>query len=556
MFLPTTAAELRALGWHQPDIILVAGDAYIDSPHMGVAVIGQYLLKHGFKTAIIAQPSIHHGRDISRLGEPRLFWGVTAGAIDSMVANYTATKKFRNHDDYTPGGVNIRPNRATIVYSNLIRRYFKNTRPIVLGGIEASLRRIAHYDYWDDAVRRSILFDTKADILAYGMAEKTVIDLAEALDKESEWKQIRGICYIAATPDPDKRNLPSFEGVSSDKDAFRKMSKLFHRHADDPCRGFVQKHGDRYLIHNPPSPPPTTAQLDEIYDLGFERDAHPFCKTGEIRALDTIKQSITTHRGCFGGCHFCSIAVHQGKRIISRSHQSILREVIAIRDTARFNGIIYDLGGPTANMFACSCAKDWTCKDRSCLVPQACPNLQFGHVAQIKLFREIRTLPGIKKVFIASGIRTDLVMADRMHGKTYIGKLAAHHVSGQIKLAPEHSEPDILALMNKPPLGPLMQFKALFDHAAAASGLRLFATYYLIAAHPGCTPAHMQCLKRFLSSTLKAAPEQVQIFTPTPSTLSTTMYYCETDLAGKRLFCEKSVSGKQQQKTSCIPHQK
>lgn len=553
MFLPTTAIELQSLGWERPDVILVTGDAYIDSPHMGVSIIGRYLLKHGFKTAIIAQPAVDHGRDISRLGEPRLFWGVTAGAIDSMVANYTATLKSRRQDDYTPGGANIRPNRAAIVYTNLIRQYFKQTRPIVLGGIEASLRRIAHYDYWDNAVRRSILFDAKADILAYGMAEKTVIDLARTLQAGRDWKSVNGICYIGATPDTDKIPLPSFQEVTDDKTAFLRMSKLFHRHAGDMTRGLVQRHGDRYLIHNPPSPALTTDELDEIYDLDYERDAHPFYKTGEIRALDTIKQSITTHRGCIGGCNFCSIAVHQGKRITSRSRRSILREAAVISRHKPFNGMIYDLGGPTANMFGCTCLKDWGCKDKSCLIPKPCPNLRFGHGAQIGLLREIRKQPGVKKVFIASGIRPDLIMADRNDGKTYIRELAGHHVSGQIKLAPEHSEPDILKLMNKPPLESLLHFKSLFDAAAVDAGLRLFATYYVIAAHPGCTVAHMQHLKQVLSSKLRAAPEQVQIFTPTPATLSTAMYYCEMDLTGKRLFCEKNLREKEKQKSILRP---
>jgi uncharacterized radical SAM protein YgiQ len=549
MFLPTTAQELKSLGWERPDIILVTGDTYIDSPHIGVAVIGKYLLKHGFKTAIIAQPSISSGIDIQRLGEPRLFWGVTAGSIDSMVANYTALHKYRHQDDYTPGGVNIRPNRATIVYTNLIRQHAKTTKPIVLGGIEASLRRIAHFDYWDDAVRRSILFDAKADILAYGMAERTMLELTRALSEGADWKRLKGICYIAHRPDEGNHtHLASFEDVSTSKDAFRTMSGLFHHSADQTSKGFIQKHGDRYLIHNPPGSPLSTSDLDEISDLDFERDAHPYYRTGEIRALDTIKQSITTHRGCFGQCNFCSIAVHQGRRVISRSEKSILQEVLQIREKPGFNGILYDVGGPTANMFGTSCLKGWTCKNKHCLMPKPCPNLKFGHQAQINLLRNVRRVPGVKKVFLASGIRPDLVMADKEVGQRYIEELAGHHVSGQIKLAPEHSEPEVLALMNKPSIQSLRQFKAAFDKACDRWGHRYFMTYYLIAAHPGCTLQHMQCLKDFLSSGLKAAPEQVQIFTPTPATLSSTMYYCETDMAGNGLFCEKRPAGKQKQK--------
>ncbi len=547
MFLPTTPQELESLGWERPDVILVTGDAYIDSPHIGVALIGKYLLKQGFKTALIAQPATARGDDIQRLGEPRLFWGVTAGSIDSLVANYTALKKFRQHDDYTPGGINKRPNRAAIVYTNLIRQYFKNTRPIILGGIEASLRRIAHYDYWDDAVRRSILFDAKADLLAYGMAEKTVLDLAQALSEGRDWRQVPGICYVSKTPEGNNIPLPSFEDVSTDKQAFRLMSALFAKHTGQRARGFVQKHGDRFLIHNPAPPPLSTAELDEIYDLDFERDAHPYYKTGEIRALETIKQSLTSHRGCFGQCNFCAIALHQGRRVVSRSPASILKEALRIKKKPGFNGIIYDVGGPTANMFGTACRKGWACQDKHCLMPKPCPNLSFGHQAQIELLQRLRDIPGIKKVCLSSGIRSDLVIADKAYGKHYIERLARHHVSGQIKLAPEHSEPEVLALMNKPAPPSLLEFKALFHKACAASGQRLFMTYYLMAAHPGCTSRHMQRLKDFLSAALITTPEQIQIFTPTPATISTTLYYCETDMAGKRIFCEKSLAGKEQQ---------
>jgi len=548
MFLPTTDQELKALGWERPDVILVTGDAYIDSPNMGVSVIGKHLMKHGFKTAIIAQPSSQSGDDIKRLGEPVLFWGVTAGAIDSMVANYTATKKFRRQDDYTPGGINTRPNRATICYTNLIRQHFKHTKPIILGGIEASLRRIAHYDYWDDAIRRAILFDAKADILAYGMAEKTVIDLARTFQKGADWRHIQGICYISDRPEGDCITLPSFEEASRHKESFRQMSDLFHKHADHPSRGFIQKHGNRYLIHNPPSPPLSSAALDEISDLDFERDVHPYYKTGEIRALETIKQSLTTHRGCFGQCNFCSIAIHQGRMVVSRSAKSIMNEVLRIKQKPGFNGIIYDVGGPTANMFGTSCSKGWACHNKHCLMPKPCPNLKFGHQTQIGLLRNIRNLAGIKKVFVTSGIRPDLVMADKEIGKRYIEQLVRHHVSGQIKLAPEHSEPDILSLMNKPSLTSLVQFKVLFDRACERWGRRYFMTYYLIAAHPGCTFKHMQHLRDFLSSGLKTMPEQIQIFTPLPGAISSTMYYCETDMTGNRLFCEKSLAGMQKQK--------
>ncbi len=548
MFLPTTAAELKSLGWKQPDVILVTGDTYIDSPQIGAAVIGKYLWKHGFKTALIAQPAVGDGRDITRLGVPALFWGVTAGSIDSMVANYTRLNKFRHQDDYTPGGVNVRPNRATIVYTNLIRQHFKPAQPIVLGGIEASLRRIAHYDCWDDAVRRSLLFDAKADILAYGMAEKTVIELAAAFRDGADWRNIKGICYITSTPAGGKILLPSFDEVAAHKPAFRRMSLLFDRHADHPSPGFIQQHGDRFLIHNPPPPPLSTTELDEVSDLEFAGDAHPYYKTGEIRALATIKQSITTHRGCIGHCNFCAIAVHQGRQVVSRSPQSIMAEAARISQAAGFNGIIYDVGGPTANMYGLSCRKGWACQNKHCLMPKICPQLGFGHRAQIEILRLLLGLPGIKKVFVASGIRPDLVMADQEQGRRYIAQLARHHVSGQIKLAPEHSESAVLKLMNKPAPESLIKFKDAFDSACAASGKSYYMTYYLMAAHPGCTKEHMQRLKSFLASGLKTTPEQAQIFTPTPATLSTAMYHCETDMAGNKIFCEKNLQAMQKQK--------
>jgi uncharacterized radical SAM protein YgiQ len=548
MYLPTTAEEIRALGWDRPDVILVTGDAYIDSPHIGVAVIGKYLLKHGFRTAVIAQPSLEGGSDIGRLGEPRLFWGVTAGCIDSMVANYTPLKKFRNQDDYTPGGVNTRPDRATIAYTNLIRRYFKKTKPIVLGGIEASLRRIAHYDYWSDTVRRSILFDSKADIIAYGMAEVTAVELARALAEGGDWKHIKGICYISPTPVDDYTRLPSFDEVSADKQSFLEMTSLFHGKIDDADTGFVQKHGDRFLIHNPPRPLLTTRELDEICDLEFEYGVHPYYGAGEVRALETIKQSITTHRGCFGGCSFCSIAVHQGRGVVSRSARSIVKEAERIARRPGFNGIIYDVGGPTANMYGATCEKGWRCSRKSCLMPGICPNLKFGHGEQLELLGELMKIPKVKKVFVSSGIRHDMVIADGEHGARYVDGLVKHHISGQIKLAPEHSVDEVLTLMNKPSIDSLIRFKAMFDEASRRAGFRRYLTYYIIAAHPGCTPEHMRALRVFMSAELKLIPEQVQIFTPTPSTLSTAMYHCGTDMSGREIFCEKGLKGMQRQK--------
>ncbi len=548
MFMPTTKEELNTLGWDIPDIIIVTGDTYIDSPFIGVAVIGKHLIKHGFKVAVIAQPSIHSSKDIIRLGEPRLFWGVTAGSIDSTVANYTASRKYRRQDDFTPGGMNNRPNRASIVYCNLIRKYFKNTKPVVLGGLEASLRRIAHFDVFDSAVRRSILPDSKADVLVYGMAEKTIVELAQAFRDQTDWKGIAGICYMAGQAVPSFHRLPSYESVRDTPAEFLKMSIDFHRFAGDTAVGFIQKHGNRFLVHNPPQKPVTSDELDQIYEMDFEHDVHPFYKTGKVKALDTIRQSVTAHRGCFGQCHFCAIAVHQGKQIISRTPKSIIREITKHTKKPGFNGIIYDIGGPTANMYGTKCKQNWKCRNKRCLQPRPCPNLIPGHKTQMDILSQITKIPGVKKVFVSSGIRHDLVMIDEKWRNAYIEQLVRYHISGQIKVAPEHSEESVLRLMNKPSVDTVLQFKKLFANACRKFRKRYFLTYYLMAAHPGCSPQNMRRLNAFLINRLKTIPEQIQIFTPTPATLSTAMYHCETDLQGNRIYCDKTVNQMARQK--------
>jgi uncharacterized radical SAM protein YgiQ len=381
------------------------------------------------------------------------------------------------------------------------------------------------------------------------MSEKTVIEIAEALNKGVEWRKIKGICYISKTPVEAYTALSSFEAVRTDRQEFFRMFKLFSQGIENPDIGFFQQHGDRFLIHNPAPAPLTTEELDEIYSLDFERDAHPFYKTGEIRGLKTIRQSVTTHRGCIGQCSFCAIAVHQGRKVVSRSIESVVSEVKRMTCLPKFNGIVYDVGGPTANMYGICCMKGGTaCSDRSCLMPEPCPKLRFGHERQMALLDKIMAVPGVKKVFISSGIRHDMVIADRKHGKTYLELLVDGHISGQIKIAPEHSESEVLSLMNKPDIKTAMRFKELFDAICKAAKKKVFMTYYLMAAHPGCSLDHMVRLKNFLKSGLKHLPEQVQVFTPTPSTLSTAMYYCETDAAGKRIFCEKDPDAKERQK--------
>ncbi len=355
MFIPTTSEEVKNMGWDSLDIILVSGDTYIDSSYNGTALIGKWLMKNGFKVGVIAQPDINSPKDITRLGEPNLYWAVSAGCVDSMVANYTATKKRRHKDDFTPGGENDRrPDRASIVYTGLIRRFFKGSSiPIVLGGIEASLRRITHYDYWSNKLRRSLLFDAKADILSYGMGEKSMLELAKAIHSNKNWTNIRGLSYISREPNRKYINLPSFEECVQDKFKFIEMFNTFYKNCDPiTANGLNQKHGERYLVQNPPSETFSSNMLDEIYEMDYERDVHPYYKKdGVVRALDTIRYSLTTHRECYGECNFCAIAIHQGRTVSSRSESSIIKEITTITEDKKFKGHISDVGGPTANMY-------------------------------------------------------------------------------------------------------------------------------------------------------------------------------------------------------------
>lgn len=564
MFLPTTRKELDQLGWDQLDVILVTGDSYIDSPFIGIAVIGKVLSHAGYRVGVIAQPDINSDEDICRLGEPRLFWGVSGGSIDSMVANYTALKKKRKSDDYTPGGKNDRrPDRATIVYANLIRRFSKNTRPIVLGGIEASLRRIAHYDFWSDRIRSSILFDAKANYLLYGMAEKSIVELADGLKVGDDVRNIRGLCYISNKKDfetipDDYMELPACETVKMDKYSLIDMFHIFYQNSDPlTAKGLYQKHGTRYLVQNPPSPCLTQNELDEVYALDFERAQHPYYESqGKVKALQTIRFSIPTHRGCYGECNFCSIAVHQGRTVQWRSSKSILTEVRELTQSPDFKGYIMDLGGPTANMYGIECRKKITrghCQKKRCLYPVVCPLLKADHRKQLDLLKQIRQIAGVKKVFVASGIRYDLLLSDESHGKQYLQEIVNHHVSGQMKIAPEHTEEKVLNKMGKPGTDSLIKFKELFDQMSRAAGKKQFLTYYFIAAHPGCTEKDMQNMKRFISQKLKMYPEQVQIFTPLPSTYSALMYATEMDpFTREPIFVEKELRKKAWQKAIIV----
>ncbi|OBW60930.1 YgiQ family radical SAM protein [Dehalococcoides mccartyi] len=564
MFLPTTPQELAKLGWDRPDIILVTGDSYIDSPFIGSALIGKVLSRAGYRVAIIAQPDIHSDTDICRLGEPRLFWGVTAGSVDSMVANYTSLKKKRKSDDYTPGGVNNRrPDQASIVYTNLIKQYFKHTRPIVLGGIEASLRRVAHYDFWTDRIRPSILFDAKADYLLYGMAEKAILELAAALKNGTEVRDIRGLCYIAGAEESAGKRagylaLPPFEAVEKDANALTDMFHTFYQNNDAlSAKGLYQQTGNRYLIQNPPPRPFSQKEMDEIYELDFERAQHPYYqKQGAVKALETIRFSIQSHRGCYGECNFCAIAMHEGRTVQWRSPESILAEARILAGYPDFKGYIQDIGGPTANMYGFECEKklkEGACADKRCLYPQVCPSLKVNHHKQLEMLKKVRTVTGIKKVFAASGIRYDLLLADRQYGEQYLKELVQHHISGQMKVAPEHTQATVLNKMGKPGISGLLRFKELFDRMNKKFGKEQFLTYYLIAAHPGCTRSDMQKLRQFTRDNLKMNPEQVQIFLPAPSTYSSLMYCTGLDpFTKKPLFVEKDPKNKEQQKNIAV----
>ncbi len=556
-FIPTLPEEVEARGWDGLDIIIVSGDTYIDSAYNGAAVIGRHLIDHGFRVGIICQPDVSSEADITRLGTPELFWSVTAGSVDSMVANHSPTRKFRKEDDFTPGGVNDRrPDRACIVYTNLIRRYSKGAT-VVLGGIEASLRRIAHYDFWSDSVRRSVLPDSKADIITYGMAERSNLELAQALRDGRDWKGIRGICYMSPEAPDGYLELPSYESVSDGREKnpdFIRMFRVFRENCDPvTAKGLVQAHADRYLVQNPPQPCLTAEELDRVHSLDYTNEVHPYyAAQGQVRAMDTIGNSITTHRGCYGDCSFCAIAVHQGRRVVSRSADSIVAEAERIAAVPGFDGVIRDVGGPTANMYGIECTRKaamGACTDRRCLLPQPCDKLPLDHRPQIRLLERIAAVPGVRKVFVSSGVRHDMVVHDRAHGREYLEHLTANNVSGQLKIAPEHISRRVLELMGKPGPNVLLDFKDMFDTANRRAGREQFLTYYFMAAHPGCYQSDMEELGDFARSELRTNPEQVQVFTPTPSTLSTMMYHTRRDLEDTRdIKSEHSIPMRQRQK--------
>ena len=481
--------------------------------------------------------------------------GVTGGCVDSMVANYTALKKKRHSDDLTPGGENNkRPDRALIKYTNLIKQYYKSNKPIVLGGVEASLRRIVHYDYWDDKLRKPVIFDCKADVLVYGAGEVTILELTEKIKNQEDYSEVRGICIIGKETKKGFIEIPSFDECKEDKDKFAKMFKEFYRN-NDPlnAKGLVQKIDNRFLIQNPPQFLPSKDYLDRIHEYDYERDVHPYYKKqGKVKALDTVQFSVEIHRGCYGECNFCSITVHQGRRINSRSKESIIREIKNITKHKDFKGYINDIGGPTANMYENQCDiqdNHGACKAKRCSFPNLCDQMDNNHKPLIDLMAELRKIPGIKKIFVGSGVRYDLVISDKKNGERYLKDVVEHHISGQMKIAPEHIDNGVLSLMGKPSGRDVKDFRDKFYELTKKAGKKQFLTYYFIAGHPGCDGEDMRNLKDFVNNELKLQPEQVQVFTPTPSTYSTLMYYLEKNpMTNEIIFVEKSLKAKKVQK--------
>ena len=526
--------ELEALGIGQPDFVLVSGDAYVDHPSFGAALIARVLQGNGYTVGVIAQPDWHSAEDFTRLGRPKLAFLITSGNIDSMVNHYTAGKKRRNQDAYSPGGkTGFRPDRATIVYANRAREAYRGV-PVILGGIEASLRRFAHYDYWDNRVRNSNLFDAGADLLVYGMGESQIVAIADALSGGLPVEQITyipGTCYRTGSLERvyDYELLPSVESVANDKRAYAEAFMAQYRN-QDAVRGktLVQPHGNAYLIANPPAPPLLRAQLDEIYDLPFTRKAHPSYRE-PIPALSEVEFSLASCRGCFGECSFCALTFHQGRIVQSRSHESLLKEAELLSMLPHFKGYIHDVGGPTANFRAPACKRQLefgACPDKRCIGFTRCPKLEVSHEEYVQLLRKLRCVPGVKKVFIRSGVRYDYVMYDK--DDTFLNELVEHHISGQLKVAPEHVDARVLKLMGKPDCSLYDKFVQKYECANEKKGLDQYIVPYFISAHPGADLNSAILLAQYLKRTGQR-PEQVQDFYPTPGTISTCMYYTGFD---------------------------
>ncbi|WP_045222668.1 YgiQ family radical SAM protein [Desulfonatronum thioautotrophicum] len=579
-FLPTTRQEMLKLGWEELDILLVNGDAYVDHPAFGVSLLGRWLIANGFRVGIIAQPRWDILDDLQRMGRPRLFAGVGAGALDSMLAHYTAFRKARRDDAYTPGGVSgARPNRACIVYANLLRRAFPGLF-ITLGGIEASLRRIAHYDFWTDKIRRSILLDSKADLLLYGMAERGILELARLLAHHTSHAKTSGAssrpfapqrpgvhallqipgaafaCRPEELPElPSVLKLPSQEAIQSSPDALLEATTLLEKHVHQGHDTALHQTGNRLLVLTPPATPLTETEMDALYELPFARRAHPGYDK-PIPAAEMIASSITSHRGCGGGCSFCSLALHQGRWISSRSKRSILDEVRRMSAIAHWQGVISDVGGPSANMWQATCARDKgikgkhdPCRRASCLHPKICRFFQVDQQGQVSMLENIRSLPGVRHVRVASGVRFDLLLRDAQAAEGLIQGF----VGGQLKLAPEHASDTVLHLMRKPSFAVFEQFLDLFQRQSARAGKQQFVVPYLMSGFPGCTEQDMTDLDHWLCGK-GWRPQQVQCFVPTPGTMATAMYHAGKDPTGNPIYVARSDAQRLAQHRILIPN--
>ena len=548
-FLPVTMEECRERGIEQPDFVYVCGDAYVDHSSFGAAIICRLLESRGYSVGMIAQPDWKDPESIQVFGEPRLGFLVSAGNMDSMVNHYTVSKKHRQKDAYSPGGeMGHRPDRAVIVYGNLIRRTYKKT-PIILGGIEASLRRMGHYDYWSDQVKRSVLLDSGADMISYGMGEHSIVEIADALASGLDVKDItfiRGTVYRCKSVEhiPEPLYLPSFEEIKEKKEQYARSFGIQHQNTDPyQAKVLIEDYGNQgYVVQNPPAYPLTEQEMDDVYHLPFMRTYHPmYEKKGGIPAIEEIRFSLTSNRGCFGGCNFCALTFHQGRILQTRSHDSILKEAEKMTEDPDFKGYIHDVGGPTADFRYPSCKKQLTkgvCKERQCLFPSPCKNLTVDHKDYLQLLRKVRNIPKVKKVFVRSGIRFDYLMADP--DKTFLNELVKYHISGQLRVAPEHVSDEVLKFMGKPRHEVYEGFLKEYEKANARTGKQQYAVPYFMSSHPGCTMKEAVKLAEYVRD-LGFTPEQVQDFYPTPSTLSTCMYYTGIHpLTGEKVYVPKN----------------
>lgn len=536
MFLPINKKEMKERGWDRPDFVYVIGDAYVDHSSFGPAIISRVLESAGYKVAILSQPDFRNEESITEFGEPKLGFLVCAGNMDSMVNHYTVNKKKRSSDAYTPGGeAGKRPDYATIVYCNMIKRKYKN-KPVIIGGIEASLRRLSHYDYWSGKFKKSILLDSGADLLIYGMGELSILEVAEALESGIEIKDItyvKGTVYKTRESDVyDAVMLPSYEEELNDKKKYALSFDIQYKNTDFiTAKPLVEKYGEkRFVVQNPPQRPLTTREMDDIYELPYMNDYHPSYKQkGGVPAISEIKFSLTSSRGCFGGCNFCALTFHQGRIVQSRSIESLVREATKMTEDKDFKGYIHDVGGPTANFRKPACSKQLekgVCTNKQCLGTTHCKNLEADHSDYIKLLRELRAIPKVKKVFVRSGIRFDYVMADK--DDSFLTELSKYHISGQLRVAPEHVSDRVLELMGKPSHGVYKEFEKRFERINKKLGTKQYLVPYLISSHPGSKMEDAIALAEAIRD-MGYMPEQVQDFYPTPSTVSTVMYYTGYD---------------------------